>query len=215
MAHDSNDHGSNDHGSHKQGSSKQDSGKPAFWDTRYRSDVTPWDQGGVPARLIDYARTRTDRPRVLVPGCGAAYEVKYLVEHGWNVRAIDFSAAAIDAGRAILGPHAAILEQADFFDFAGDTTPFDVIYERAFLCALPPHVWPQYAARMAELLSPGGVIAGFFFVEPTEKGPPFGIAPEALTALLGPSFERIADQPVDDSIPIFRGKERWQIWRRR
>ena len=37
---------------------------------------------------------------------------------------------------------------------------------------------------------------------------------EELDALLIPAFERIDDQPVDDSIAVFRGKERWQAWRR-
>jgi len=26
---------------------------------------------------------------------------------------------------------------------------------------------------------------------------------------------RIEDAPVGDSIPVFEGKERWQVWRRR
>ncbi len=47
------------------------------------------------------------------------------------------------------------------------------------------------------------------------KGPPFGILPEQLEALLQPNFERIADQAVEDSIAVFAGRERWQVWRRR
>ena len=30
----------------------QDSSQPEFWETRYRSGTTPWDAGGVPARLL-------------------------------------------------------------------------------------------------------------------------------------------------------------------
>ena len=43
----------------------------------------------------------------------------------------------------------------------------------------------------------------------------FGIEPEQLDALLSPHFERIEDAPVDDSIPVFAGRERWQVWQRR
>lgn len=33
-------------------------------------------------------------------------------------------------------------------------------------------------------------------------------------ALLSRAFDRIEDAPVADSIPVFAGRERWQIWRR-
>ena len=47
------------------------------------------------------------------------------------------------------------------------------------------------------------------------KGPPFGIAREELDALLRTHFDCIADEAVSDSIPVFEGKERWMLWRRR
>ena len=42
----------------------------------------------------------------------------------------------------------------------------------------------------------------------------FGILPEQLDELLSPNFVRIEDAAVDDSIPVFFGRERWQVWRR-
>jgi len=30
--------------------------------------------------------------------------------------------------------------------------------------------------------------------------------------LLGERFDRVSDAAVGDSIPIFAGKERWQVW---
>ena len=33
--------------------------------------------------------------------------------------------------------------------------------------------------------------------------------------LLGDSFECLEDNPVTDSLPLFDGKERWQIWRKK
>jgi thiopurine S-methyltransferase len=67
---------------------------------------------------------------------------------------------------------------------------------------------------MHELSAPGGRLIGFFFFSEEPKGPPFGITPEALDALLSPWFVREDDQPVKDSIPVFAGMERWQVWRR-
>jgi hypothetical protein len=76
-------------------------------------------------------------------------------------------------------------------------------------------MWPQYAPRTAQLLRPGGELAGFFFFKATENGPPFGTTPEALHALFDPYFELVEDKAVTDSIPVFEGAERWQVWRRK
>jgi thiopurine S-methyltransferase len=186
---------------------------PDFWDKRFRDKVTPWDAGRVPQALQAFAEAQGGTLRVLIPGCGSGYEARYLCELGWTVTALDFSAAAIEAARAPLGPHAHCLRQADFFHFDADV-PYDLIYERAFLCALPRRLWPDYAQRAAQLLTPAGRLAGFFFFSDEPKGPPFGTSPAELTQLLGAHFELIEDQAVEDSIPVFRGRERWQVWRR-
>lgn len=167
----------------------------------------------MPAAFAAFAARTAPRP-VLIPGCGSAHEARWLAQAGWRVRAIDFSADAVAAARAQLGADAGLVEQADFFTYRPPFVP-GWVYERAFLCALPPARRADYAARMAELLEPGGMLAGFFFFDDTPKGPPFGIARAELDALLGPSFELIEDEPVADSIPVFAGRERWMTWRRR
>jgi hypothetical protein len=95
------------------------------------------------------------------------------------------------------------------------TTPPGLIYERAFLCAMPRALWPQVAERWAALLAPGGLLAGYFFFDDAPKGPPFGIARATLDSLLLPHFTCIDDAAVADSIAVFQGKERWMAWRRR
>ena len=64
-------------------------------------------------------------------------------------------------------------------------------------------------------LGQGGLLAGYFYFDDAAKGPPFGITRAELDALLSPAFECIADEAVEDSIPVFAGKERWMVWRRR
>lgn len=187
---------------------------PEFWSARYREGFTPWDAGGVPSALEAFLEGERARLRVLVPGCGSAYEVRVFDASGHDVLAIDFSASALERASAILGSLSRRLRQADFFtdDFGA---PFDLVYERAFLCALPRPLWGRWAVRIAELLPPGGRLAGFFFASEEPRGPPFGLRRGELDGLLAQAFERVDDRAVTDSIPVFAGRERWQVWRRR
>jgi SAM-dependent methyltransferase len=189
-----------------------DSSLPDFWDTRYETSVMPWDAGGVPDALRRHLHDLPPGARVLVPGCGSAYEVYHLAENGFDVLAIDFSAQAVARAQKQLGCFADRVRQADFFGFDLGGRPFDVMYERAFLCALPQRLWQRYAERSAQVLAPGGCIAGFFYFDDSPRGPPFGTSDPQLQALLSPWFERIEDEPVGDSLPVFQGKERWQVW---
>lgn len=191
-----------------------DSSAPEFWDTRFRDGVTPWDAGGVPARLQKYLIGKAPG-RVLVPGCGSGYEVRLFAEHGDDVLGIDFSDQAIDAARRALGVLANRVRQADFFHL--QEGQFDLVYERAFLCALPRPRWPAWGTRMAELVRPGGALAGFFYLDDNQRGPPFGTTSDGLKALLGEAFELVAEEsiPPAESLPVFKGKEIWQVWERR
>ena len=191
----------------------QDSSLPGFWDTRYQAGVTPWDAGAAPLHLTRWLEG-LPRASVLVPGCGAGYEVHAFAQAGHDVLGIEFSDAAIEAAQRVLGPLAARVRRADYFVF--NTAPFDVVYERAFLCALPRRMWGQWAQRTAALVRAGGALAGFFFFDDNERGPPFGISSARLGELLQPCFALESDIEIApaESIEVFKGKERWQVWRR-
>jgi SAM-dependent methyltransferase len=193
--------------------SSRDPNTPQFWDERFKQEFTPWDLGDVPQALRDFV-ARDSAPRtVLIPGCGNGYELQFLSDAGWNATAIDFSPAAVSRARALVGPWAARVVEADFFSWQPDQA-LGLIYERAFLCALPPAMRPQVAARYADLLPPGGLLAGFFFFGSAPKGPPFGIARAELEALLTLHFALVEEGDVVDSLPVFAGQERWMVWER-
>src|SRR5258708_35632735 len=193
---------------------KRDPGEPEFWDLRYGANFAPWDAGKVALQLRELGRAAQGSRRALVPGCGSAWDVRCFAESGWEVLGIDFSPEAIAAARLVLDAYGDRVAQADFFAPIAHA-PFDVVYERAFLCALPRRMWSDWARRVGELARPGALLAGFFFYDAGERGPPFPQhSQEELDALLAPAFERIVDETVPDSIPVFAGKERWQVWRR-
>ncbi|WP_322049377.1 methyltransferase domain-containing protein [Paraburkholderia sp. J67] len=190
----------------------RDPAAPAFWDERFERGFTPWDQAGVLPAFEAFAAAHHDAA-VLIPGCGNAWEARWLAERGRTVRAIDFAPSAVERARKVLGDHANVVEEADFYTYAPPFTPA-WIFERAFLCALPKAQRADYARRMAELLAPGALLAGYYFIGETPKGPPFGIARAELDALLTPYFNLIADEPVEGSLPVFLGRERWLTWQR-
>lgn len=213
---------------------RSDPSEPAFWNHRFDAAFTPWDQGGIPDCLDQYviaqglANTENNmpKPRILIPGCGAAYELKLFASLGCRVRAIDFSPAAVSQARSLLGENTALahmVQEADFFvdrpdavsDGLDEKNGFDIVYERAFLCALPRRLWPNWSKRIAEIISSGGHLAGFFFHDDAEKGPPFGLKPGELETMLEPNFVRSELKQPNDSILIFANKETWQVWVRR
>ena len=193
----------------------EDSTQPDFWNIRYAAGKTPWDFGGVPAALRSFL-ARVETPgRVLIPGCGSGYEVQAFHDAGLDVTAIDFSPVAVERAGRILGPLRGCIIPGDFFthDFAGHN--FDLIYERTFLCSLPPARWRAYAARMAELLNKGNVLAGIFLYGNEPEPPPYPLTEPQARDLLENNFELLRSEPVSDSLPLFQGMERWQEWRRR
>ena len=194
---------------------------PAFWDERFARQFMPWDAGGIPEQLRKLVASRDAAadagivpPVALIPGAGSAYELDLMCEAGWDATAIDFSPNAVERAQKMVRRWPERIVHADFFAYE-PAKKLDVIYERAFLCALPPEHRPRVAARWAELLPHDGLLAGYFFFGEADKGPPFAIPRAELDALLAPHFTLVQDEPVPDSLPVFDGRERWMEWRRR
>lgn len=141
--------------------------------------------------------------------------MRLLAERGWPVTAIDFSSGAVAAAQRELGALGKHVRELDFFGKAVADIGANLIYERAFLCALPRRLWHAWAARVAELLAPGGLLVGYFFESDSPKGPPFGLAAGELDGLLAAHFTKLAEAIPTDSIAIFRGHEKWMVWQRR
>ena len=186
-----------------------------FWDSRYREGRTPWDFEGVPTALTRWIASASSAGRVLIPGCGFGYEVRAFADAGWDVTAIDYAPAAVERARRTLGPLGDKVLLGDFFAHDFGRARFEVIYERTFLCALPPALWPAYGRRVAELLVDGGKLIGTFFYGANDDPPPHPLTTDTADAALGSHFMRIADEAVTDSLPMFEGQERWQVWEKR
>lgn len=195
-------------------SEPSDSSRPEFWDSRFASGKTPWDFHGVPAALNRFLKASSPG-KVLIPGCGTGYEVEAFHQAGWNVTAIDFSSVAVEHARIHLKHLGRCVVLGDFFKHDLGERCFDLIYERTFLCALPPLLWRAYADRMAHLLHSGGRLVGIFLYGEESEPPPYPLTETNAQVLFEPNFSLTHSIPVEDSLPLFAGKEHWQEWKRK
>ena len=189
-----------------------DSTHPDFWTSLYATGKMPWDFGSVPAALKSFLARSSAPGRVLIPGCGSGYEVQAFHEAGYDVTAIDFSPAAVDQAKRVLGVLAERVILGDFFTHNFGLGRFDFVYERTFLCSMPPSRWPDYLNSMAALLSPGGRLVGVFLYGQPSDSPPYPLTDKQAEQLFQRHFLLVRSELVTDSLPLFRGMERWQEW---
>jgi SAM-dependent methyltransferase len=195
---------------------EKDSAEPDFWSQRYAAGRIPWQLDHVPARLDDFIGSLPPDCNVLIPGCGQDYRaIDAFRKAGHQVTAIDFSPVAIESTKKTLAGIGNRIILGDFFTYDFKAAPFDLIYERTFLCSLPPSLWKNYAARVAQLLRPGGALAGFFFYGEESDPPPDPLTEQKAAEILADHFELQASESVADSLSIFAGEEKWQEWRLR
>jgi len=191
-----------------------DSSQTQFWNKRWEQGKVPWDLGRIPVALTSFLTRAPARARVLIPGCGSGYEVRAFHEAGHDVSAIEFSAAAVAHAREVLGVLENKVIHGNFFKHDFGNCRYELIYERGFLCSLPPVRWPDYASRMAGLLSPGGKLAGLFLYGDEPEPPPFPLTEKTAAELLSPYFRLLHTERAADSVPVYQGMECWQEWER-
>jgi SAM-dependent methyltransferase len=187
---------------------------PQFWDERFGKAFTPWERGRAPAALRRFVAGAARPLTALIPGCGSAHELALMCEAGWDATAIDFSPVAVARARGVAGKWSGRILETDFFGYEPPAA-LELVYEQAFLCALPRARRADVARRWEALLGRVDCSSGYFFFDGAPKGPPFGIGRGELDALLRAGFECLVDEAVEDSIPVFEGKERWMVWRRK
>lgn len=146
----------------------------AYWDKRWKNQDIGWDVGYPTPVFTQFIDLITDKSiSILIPGCGNAYEAKYLLEKGFtNVTLIDISPQAIKQLKERFDSEDVTILCEDFFTHHGK---YDLIFEQTFFCAISPHRREEYAQKMHELLTHDGVLFGVLFNKQFPNSfPPFG-----------------------------------------
>lgn len=167
---------------------EQSSTVPEYWDNRYINNETGWDMREVSPPLKGYIDSLENKDlKILIPGCGNAYEAEYLLEKGFeNVTLIDFSKVVTQRLKDKYNDKAISIINANFFDLQGK---YDLILEQTFFCALDPSLREKYVEKCYSLLNDGGKIAGVLFNKkfaPAE--PPFIATDDEYRKLFEPFF---------------------------
>lgn len=185
-----------------------------FWEQRWIDQQTGWDIGYASPAIVDYFNNIENNDiKILIPGCGNAYEAEAIYQMGFhNVWIIDIAEQAIESfkKRCPEFPADQIIH-GDFFTSSDldQLQPFDRIVEQTFFCAIHPSKRDEYCERMQTLLGANAVLIGLMFDFPLETGPPFGGSKKEYIDRFSACFDDVQIAPCIHSIPPRAGREFW------
>ena len=178
-----------------------------YWSTRYQKEQTGWDIGEASGPLIHLCQGINNKnAKILIPGCGNAYEAEYLFNAGYkNVVIIDIAQEPLDyfktrnpefpSEQIVLG---------DFFKHHGE---YDIIIEQTFFCAINPHMRPAYVDKCHDILNNTGKVIGVLFNREFDGGPPFGGSTEEYQSLFKFKFSKVSFERSPHSIKPRKNSE--------
>ncbi len=187
-----------------------------YWSTRYSNEQTGWDLGRISPPLKAYFDQLTNKQlSILIPGCGNAHEVDYLLEKGFtNITIIDISPIPVKKLELQFAPYLNKELHIICGDFFSLNKSFDLIVEQTFFCALDTSSRPNYVAKMTALLSRNGKLVGLLFNRAFEGGPPFGGNKKEYEGLFGPKFLTQTMEESYNSIAPRQGTELFVIFKK-
>ena len=163
-----------------------------FWHSRWEAGRFGWHEADGNASLRKFWPRLEPGSRVLVPLCGKSSDLLWLAEQGCDITGVELSEIAARAffdetglpyetGK-IDGFHWFRCRQANiaiacgnYFEFSD--APFDALYDRASLVALPPKKHPEYVGLTKSLLKPNAfqLLITIEFDQAKAEGPPFSM----------------------------------------
>ncbi len=191
--------------------------EPSFWRERWDTGEIGFHEGVPNHLLVRFGALLPDGERALVPLCGKAVDLRWLMERGHPVVGVELSTTAVDAFFREQGLPQSVearppftlhrgpdvdLYQGDFFDASPSLLgTFQAAYDRAALIALAPDTRARYAASMAALIAPGGrvLLITLGYDQALAPGPPWSVPTDVVRALFRKDFvvETLLSAPVE------------------
>jgi methyl halide transferase len=179
-----------------------------IWNERYHNNDIGWDIGHISTPLKEYFdQLENKNLKILIPGCGNAYEAEYLIQLGFkNVFLIDWAQKALDEfqKRNPKFPTTNLI-CGDFFEHKGT---YDLIIEQTFFCAITPSLREDYVIQMKSLMIEGGKLVGLLFNDKLYSNhPPFGGKKREYLEFFSKHFNNISMEKAYNSITPRKGRE--------
>jgi SAM-dependent methyltransferase len=163
-----------------------------FWDNRYADAPSIWSGRPNPHLVSDV--TALSPGSALDLGSGEGGDAIWLVEHGWQVTAVDISQVALDRARTAAGDHAAriVFEQHDVLEWIPEPNAFDLVSMQYM--HLPTPQMHILVRGLAAAVRPGGtlLIVGHAISDDHHLPDEFFYTGDELHALLPAGWELIS-----------------------
>ncbi|MEZ4742201.1 MAG: methyltransferase domain-containing protein [Bdellovibrionota bacterium] len=200
-----------------------------FWQEKWLKNPQGqpgWDLGGAHPlfdQILNLAIKQgglKEKAYIFVPGCGRAHNAAKFAGMGFNVTAMDIVPEAISRAKQCYTKVKNLdLVIGDIFTSSSyESEHYDMIFDRAMLCALPRNLRSTYVEMVFKRLRPGGLFASISFAKVGRDvtGPPYAIGIDELQNLFSDKFDLIAaehhSEGACDEVIL---KEIINIWRRR
>ena len=127
------------------------------WEERYRSRPEIWS--GRPNEQLVAEASGLEPGRALDAGCGEGGDAIWLAQRGWQVTAVDFSATAIERGRA-QAAKLGVAERISWVvaDLAEWVPPSGADLATSHFLHVPPAARKAAFGRLADAVAPGGTL---------------------------------------------------------
>lgn len=195
--------------------------EPAFWIENWRKGRIGFHQQSINPALKKHWKPTPAGASVLVPLCGKTLDMLWLEEQGLQVTGIELAEQAIldfchENGLAFsvnqrenytsyrLHNKDIRLIAGDFFAFADQHAdePFDSIYDRAALVALPHEMRKPYVTACRSLLAEPscGMVITLEYEQELMNGPPFSVPVEEAQRLWKGQLNCVDERDVLDEL---------------
>lgn len=187
------------------------------WKSRWEEGRIGWHEADGNSALRKYWPTPGNGERVLVPLCGKSPDLLWLAQQGHDVTGVELSEvavraffvesslefAAIEAGGFLVFKCASpriTLVCGDYFGYSDK--PFDALYDRASLVALPQQMRPEYVRHTKSLLKPDAtqLLITLEYDQSKANGPPYSVLADEVADYWG-NIPRLSGYNVIDSAP--------------